>query len=265
MFRQTFASAIITSGYTSTVYTNNPLNSAQFGAQQVPPIMIAGKTYPATVTMTNNGSSSNWTWDSNYALRNVASSAWAISQVALNPGEIVFPGNQKTFGFSVAAPGVAGNYDFRWRMTQAGNGDFGDSTPLTSIGVLPVASANAYSAEYFDDMALTTLSAVRVDASIDFDWGTGAPVAGMGADTFSARWTGDWNFNTSGKYRFTIVANDGIRVWVGGSLALNKWVNVNTATTYTFDKTLAAGVHRVKVEYYENTAAARAKVSWKLR
>jgi hypothetical protein len=45
-------------------------------------------------------------------------------------------------------------------------------------------------ANYFSDPNLTRLVGTRTDATVNFDWGTGAPIASAPADGFSARWTG---------------------------------------------------------------------------
>jgi hypothetical protein len=65
----------------------------------------------------------------------------------------------------------------------------------------------------------------------------------------------------AGTYTFTATADDGIRVWVDGVLIIDAWKN-QAATTYTATRTLTAGDHQVKVEYYEASGGAVAKVSW---
>ena len=44
-------------------------------------------------------------------------------------------------------------------------------------------------------------------------------------------------------------------------LIIDAWKN-QAATTYTATRTLTAGDHQVKVEYYEASGGAVAKVSW---
>jgi hypothetical protein len=132
---------------------------------------------------------------------------------------------------------------------------YGDS-PNTG---LPIPSG-AFRGTYFSDKALTTQAFQRQDAAINFDWGTGGPGTGVGADNFSVRWEGDWNFS-AGTYRFSTTSDDGSRVYVDGNLVVNHWSD-HGATSLTGDVTLTAGTHRVKVEYYEATGGASAKVNW---
>src|SRR5262249_1927829 len=61
-------------------------------------------------------------------------------------------------------------------------------------------------AEYFDNSNLTAWRSIRTDANVNFDWGTGSPITGIGADTFSVRWTGDVQPRFSGTYTFTATA-----------------------------------------------------------
>ena len=57
----------------------------------------------------------------------------------------------------------------------------------------PVA-ATGLTARYFNDpnngQHFVTLALTRVDAGVNFTWGTQAPAANVTADNFSVRWTG---------------------------------------------------------------------------
>jgi hypothetical protein len=64
--------------------------------------------------------------------------------------------------------------------------------------------------------------ATGVDANLDHDWGSGSPHTDINADQFSIRWTRYIDV-TGGKYRFTAVADDGIRVYVDDALIIDQW------------------------------------------
>ena len=118
-----------------------------------------------------------------------------------------------------------------------------------------------FRAQYFNNMTLAGTPAVdRCEARIDFDWATGSPDPSITPDHFSARWTGQFDF-TAGTYTFSATADDGIRLYVDGAVLIDQWRD-QSPTTYTAATTLAAGSHTVRVEYYENTVGAVAKVSW---
>jgi hypothetical protein len=100
----------------------------------------------------------------------------------------------------------------------------------------------------------------RCEPDINNDWASGSPGPGVDADAFTARWVGTFDFEASG-YEFTVTSDDGIRLWVDGQLLIDQWKD-QAAATYKVTKTMTAGEHEIKIEYYENTGSAVAKVSW---
>lgn len=125
-----------------------------------------------------------------------------------------------------------------------------------------VATSSAdWRGEYFSNQGLAgTPSAYRDDETIDFDWGMGAPIAGVPVDNFSVRWTADVAFS-AGTYRFSTVTDDGVRLYVDGTLVIDSWVD-QAGVTRTAERSLAAGNHTVVMEYYENGGAAVARLWW---
>ena len=126
----------------------------------------------------------------------------------------------------------------------------------------PVTTITNWRGEYFNNKALSGLPAlVRDDAQIGFSWGSDSPKAGaINSDNFSARWTRNLNL-TAGNYRFSMTVDDGGRLWVNGHLLIDAWKD-QAARTYTGDIYLSGGGVPVKMEYYENTGEAMAKLSW---
>ncbi len=134
------------------------------------------------------------------------------------------------------------------------------AAPLVSVFAAPVRADDAWRGEYFNN---TTLSGspvlVRYDSVLRFEWGLHAPGAGVSADNFSARWTRTVNLEWTGNYRFYANSDDGLRVWVDDLLVIDQWLDRQDAWV-TADVSLAAGEHRLKVEYYEHEGAAMAKL-----
>ena len=69
---------------------------------------------------------------------------------------------------------------------------------------------------------LTECDSTRLDATVDFDWGSHSPVEGMVApnsfpeNSFSARWVGEVMGPATGSVTFVASADDGIRLTVNG-------------------------------------------------
>jgi hypothetical protein len=114
--------------------------------------------------------------------------------------------------------------------------------------------------EYFANRRLAGEPAVvRNDANIDFNWGAGAPAAGLPADDFGVRWTRKLHYS-AGDYRFTVEVDDGARLWVDGILVIDQWHD--GIGSYSGDIYLAEGQHRVQMEMYEHTGGAMARLRW---
>jgi len=124
----------------------------------------------------------------------------------------------------------------------------------------PVAISH-WRGEYYSNRNLSGAPAlVRNDVDVHFDWGAGAPAAGMLADNFSARWSRTVSF-VGGTYRFYAHVDDGVRLWVDGALVIDEWHD-SAPTSYHADVSLADGTHSLKMEYYEHTGNALAQLAW---
>jgi hypothetical protein len=103
---------------------------------------------------------------------------------------------------------------------------------------------------------------IRNDADIFFNWKTGRPASGIPSDHFSARWMRDVGFNAD-TYTFFVHSDDGVRVWVDDQLIIDQWQDT-VGLFYSADVTLSAGVHSLRVEYYENMGTAQIQFGWEL-
>lgn len=116
--------------------------------------------------------------------------------------------------------------------------------------------------EYFNNTNLDDVPVlVRNDREINFNWGSDAPAAQIARDYFSARWTRKLSFE-DGLYRFSVRADDGVRLWINGQPAIDQWRD-SQSQTYTADVPLAAGAHSIKLEYYERSGGAMIEFNWK--
>jgi PKD repeat protein/glucose/arabinose dehydrogenase len=137
------------------------------------------------------------------------------------------------------------------------------ATTYTATYAATTCAAGQYRAEYFPNQTLSGAPrTVRCEAAIDNNWGSGSPAGtGVGPDRFSARWRQTRSF-TSGRYRFTATADDGVRVWVDNTLLIDRWRD-QSATSYSANRTLSGGSHVIRMEYYENGGLAVARLSFR--
>ncbi len=122
----------------------------------------------------------------------------------------------------------------------------------------------AWRGEYWANVNLSGPSAfVRNDDKIDFDWSNQPPQSPDGvflpATNYAARWTRSLPFQ-AGTYRLKARADDGVRVWVDGSLLIDEWRPNDAGQTYQRDVGLSAGFHALQVDYYQ--AGGRALIQF---
>ncbi|MEJ8856026.1 discoidin domain-containing protein [Variovorax robiniae] len=125
--------------------------------------------------------------------------------------------------------------------------------PATGTGLL---------GNYFNNITLSGPPAlVRVEP-VNFEWGLGSPGAPIGVDFFSVRWTGTIEAPTTGSYQFRTLLDDGVRLWIGDKLLIDHWTyHPDYDTTAPLE--LAAGLHRIRIEYFEWTHGANMRLEWK--
>jgi beta-glucosidase len=98
---------------------------------------------------------------------------------------------------------------------------------------------------------------------VKFNLGSGSPALGViNEDGFSGRFTGYLNINNSDSYTFSVTGDDGYRLWVDGNLAIDDWVD-QAPTTKTADVTLTKGVHKIRLEYFDEAAGTELSLSYR--
>ncbi|HTI40869.1 MAG TPA: FG-GAP-like repeat-containing protein [Vicinamibacterales bacterium] len=121
------------------------LLDARFVSQNVPTTMVAGKSYPVSITLKNTGTTS-WSNTTGPGTPSAFSLGAQNPQDNLNWGLAPFPnrvpvassvapGATATFFFNVVAPAAAGTYGFQWQMVEDYVAWFGATTPNLGIEV----------------------------------------------------------------------------------------------------------------------------------
>lgn len=113
----------------------------------------------------------------------------------------------------------------------------------------------------YDKQNLTGNKVYQSAATLDYDWGTKKPADGIPVNHFSAIFEKRTNLTSSGTYILSGGANDGVRVYVDGTKKIDQWKN--GTHPFNIEMKLDAGIHIIKVEYYDNTGFAKVKVDLK--
>ncbi|MFL6236178.1 MAG: NBR1-Ig-like domain-containing protein, partial [Thermoanaerobaculia bacterium] len=119
-----------------------PAKDAQVLSQSVSANMVAGHTYPVSITLKNVGTQA---WSpigpqcNAYRLGSANpynNGTWVpVTRVEL-PATVA-SGGQVTLSFNVTAPSTPGTYNFQWQMVQECVTWFGDFTPNVAVTVSP--------------------------------------------------------------------------------------------------------------------------------
>lgn len=123
-----------------------------------------------------------------------------------------------------------------------------------------------WEATYFNNVNLTgptvfTQMEARAVNPLDYDWANSSPFPNrLGVDNWSARWVGQFRFNYA-TYIFRATADDGVRVYLNDQLVLDGWRDGYNDLTNRF-YAVGAGIHTLRVEYYERTGNASLRVWW---
>jgi len=142
----------------------------------------------------------------------------------------------------------------------------GGFTIVPSIWLTTTNGQPGLSAQYFSNTDLTGAAALaRIDANIDFNWGTGSPGGLVGSDNFSVRWVGNITVpNSVGDITLAATSDDGVRVWLDNQLCIDNWGPSDSATK-TSSITLTAGQpHQLRVEYLELGGKAIIGLKWRV-
>jgi len=135
--------------------------------------------------------------------------------------------------------------------------------PSSALSVGGKRTATGLKAEYFTNQQLQgTPATMRVDDSVNFDWGRYKPTPDVSENNFSVRWTGKLTPPETGVYRLGITADDGARLYLDGQLLIDAWAS-NPTKTVTKEISLVAGrEYDVRMEYFQYNREAIARFVW---
>ena len=159
---------------------------------------------------------------------------------------------------------VPGTYTIR---LSAFDGQATTSDDVTVTVEAPAGSGTGLLAQYFNDAGsgiyFTALVLTRTDATVDFDWASGAPDPAVQADNFSVRWSGQVKAPVTGTYTFTTTSDDGVRLYVNGQL-LDRQLDGPRASCRTAARSRSSPIRGTTSGWTSTTARmlATARLSW---
>ena len=119
---------------------------------------------------------------------------------------------------------------------------------------------------YYGDQnnnTFTNLVYTRTDPVVNFNWGSNSPQSGsLQVDNFRGRWTGQVYPAYPGLTQFFTWSDDGVRLYIDGSLVINNSTNHGSTQNYSSNLNLGCGPHDITLEYYENGGGAIIKLGW---
>ncbi|MGB7326393.1 MAG: endo-1,4-beta-xylanase [Rubripirellula sp.] len=122
-------------------------------------------------------------------------------------------------------------------------------------------AGSGITAQYFADTDLQQIVATGVESSISVDWAASAPVAGLDADAFSVRMTGQVEASFTEPHAFELSADGAARLWINGIAVIDNWDSSTTNQTSTVDL-ISGRRYDVKLEYRENGGDANVSLNW---
>nr|BFD81377.1 glycoside hydrolase family 2 [Streptomyces sp. Xyl84] len=108
------------------------------------------------------------------------------------------------------------------------------------------------------------LKATAFDPALDFDNLEPRLAATTGrSDDVSVRWTGRIVPEKTGAHTFSITGDNGFRLWIGGNLVIDHWVDDWDREQNSAPVQLTAGTaYDIKVEYFEHYGGSNLHVRW---
>jgi hypothetical protein len=222
--------------------------------------LTGGEPFIKTWRLRNSGTC---TWTTDYWL--VYSSGHMMGgPIRVGMPGAVRPEGEVDLSVNLIAPTAEGSYEGRWQLRSArgdffGIGDGANRSFWVRIVVGPALSPRnlvGWFGEYYDNRDLSGRPMLeREDEAINFDWNYSSPAMGIPSDSFSVRWTRVLPL-LAGDYRFNVIADDGVRVWLDDERIIDEW-HTGSGNHYLTYRELSDDEHTLKVEYYEGEGAAQ--------
>lgn len=120
--------------------------------------------------------------------------------------------------------------------------------------------------EYFAGRSFRSLMLTREDNALDFRWGDDSiPHPSLSPTTgreFSIRWTARLKAEHSEKYQLVANADDGVRVYLGEKLIIDRWMDQAASEALAEVDLVAGQEYALKIEYYNGAGPGQISLAW---
>jgi hypothetical protein len=161
------------------------------------------------------------------------------------------------FTCSVNCPKPTAIDQAQWGVGLKGVYQYPEKWDTVTEGYVPVDPASGGAGTFSGDRF------GRLDKTVNFNWGNGAPLATLRADQFTVRWRGWLKVPTTGTYTFQTYTDDGVTLDVNGVRRITAWVKQAATTRTSSAFTLSAGPVAIAMDYFDSTGGAVAQLRWK--
>jgi hypothetical protein len=117
--------------------------------------------------------------------------------------------------------------------------------------------AELFAGEHFEQRVI-----VRIDPTIDFDWGLDAAGPGVPKEHFSARWNGWIRVPRAGQYTFVVIANSRAALRVDEEVVLDEPDLTRRRNGARAGVELSEGFIPIGVEFADGTGTAKMRLLW---
>jgi beta-glucosidase-like glycosyl hydrolase len=118
-------------------------------------------------------------------------------------------------------------------------------------------------AQYYNNETLSGTAVVsEVDQNYTDNFNGAAPVTGVNATGWSAKWTGTLTPTTTGTYYFSTTSDDGSRLFVNGQELVNDWVDQGATSTDGSISLTAGQPVSIEVDYYQDGGGSILQTGW---
>ncbi len=157
-------------------------------------------------------------------------------------------------------------------FTPTDTADYSNATTTASVPVIYLSSTNhapgtGLTGQYYNDAGFGTLGgslvASRQDPQVNFNWGAGSPISGVGSNNYSVRWSGQLMPLFSGTNSFYVMADTGARLWVNNRLIAARTFHNGASSELCGYINLTAGqAVNIMLEYIQTTNNSLVQLEW---